>query len=536
MVNFLSVASSIFIMVVYDRVIPNAAYSSLYALTVGMLIVFIFDFILKNLRAWFIDEAGHQLDLEIGEDIFHTILNAKFDKSRASIGEKANILKEFDLVKDFFTSASLVILVDLPFISLFIFVIYLIGGSIAIVPLTAIPIVFIVGISVQPFLERYNNNISKSGKEKYGLIIESLNGQETIIANNSSNFFMKKFNRIITLGADSSRKSKVLSQLATNIASSSQLLSLVGIIFYGTFLIDEGTLSMGALVACVLLSSRALAPLAQASNLFGRLNAAKMSYKKIDHLMREFEEVEKNKPSLAINEIKNIEIRNLDFHYPGDSRECLNNINLKINFGEKIAIMGKNGSGKTTLIKILAGLYSPTKGSLSYNNVSFEQIDQDLLSKRLGTLLQECKLFSGTIKENILLGRKDIDERSIDEAMDISGLKAMLINIPSGIDAVLSDGGESLSAGQRQAISIARLLVTKPEILLLDEPTSTLDINAEQDFVAKISKSNIGSMIIVTHRLPILKVVDRIIVLAEGSIVIDGPKNDVLEKLKLSKE
>ena len=292
MINLLSDASSIFIMVVYDRVIPNAAFPSLYALTAGMFIVLIFAFILKNMRAWFMDLAAQQIDLKVGYDIYATILKAPLDQVSGSVGGLASIIKGFDHVREFFTSATLALVVDLPFIFLFVFVIYLISGPQAIIPLLAIPFVIGIGFLVQPFIARHSEKAMEVGKDKNALMIESLTGIETIKSTGSSQLFLNRYQDSIEDGSEAGRMSKVLSQLATNSASSAQMLCLISIVFYGTFLIDEGVVSMGAMVAAVLLSSRAIAPLALIASLFGRLNSTKTAYTELDLLMNQIREVE----------------------------------------------------------------------------------------------------------------------------------------------------------------------------------------------------------------------------------------------------
>ena len=333
MINLLSVASSIFIMVVYDRVIPNAAYSSLFALTIGMTIVVIFDFILKNLRSWFIDLAGQDLDLSVGEDIYNRILNAPMDKLNSSVGNLANTFKEFDSLKEFFTSATIALIVDLPFVFLFILVIYLISGPLAIIPLSTVPIILIIGIVIQPFIARYSESLSQMNQSKYSLMIESLGAIDAIQTNDSSPLFIERYRSSVKEGSNASRKSKVLSQLATNSASSAQLISLVGIIFYGTYLIDAGTVSMGAMVAAVLLSSRALAPMAQVANLFGRLNTARTAYKKIDQLLLSIKTQSKEDDGIIIQELGDLELRNLSFSYFDSNTQSLSQINLVIKNG-----------------------------------------------------------------------------------------------------------------------------------------------------------------------------------------------------------
>tara|TARA_B110000438_G_scaffold302836_1_gene361905 strand:- start:1710 stop:3407 length:1698 start_codon:yes stop_codon:yes gene_type:complete len=533
MINLLSVASSIFIMVVYDRVIPNAAYQSLYALTAGMIVVLIFDFILKNMRAWFIDLTAQEIDLTVGEDIYRKVLAAPLDKVSGPVGGLANTIRGFDQVREFFTSATLALVVDLPFVFLFVFVIYLISGPLAIIPLLAIPIVIGVGLLVQPFIEKHAIKAAETGKSKYSLIIESLSGLETIKTINSSDIFVSRYKETVEDGADSTRSSKVLSQLATNSASTAQLMSLVSIVFYGTFLIDEGVISMGAMVAAVLLSSRALAPLALIANLFGRLNNSRTAYRELDLLMKSVDKKENINQGIKVEKLGLIECSRIGFSYPEASLPSLIEVSASIKPGERIAIMGRNGSGKTTFMKLCAGMFKPTQGVITFDKLGLNEIDTTQFYLKLSVVLQDIYLFSGSIRENIIMGRDHIDDDILRQSIDCSGVNDFLPRIPGGLEHVLSDRGQSLSAGQRQSIALARALVNQPEVLLLDEPTSALDLNSEQSFVERLKGFLVDTTLItITHRLPVLELVDRIIVMADGKIALDGPKSEVLEKLQ----
>jgi len=532
MINLLSVASSIFIMVVYDRVIPNAAYSSLFALTFGMVIVVVFDFILKNLRSWYIDLAGQDLDLGVGEEIYYRLLHSPIDSIDNSVGSLANTFKEFDALKQFFASATIALLIDLPFVFLFVLVIYLISGPLAIIPLSVIPVILIIGIAVQPFIEKHSKAVSEMNQSKYSLLVESLGGLDAIQTNNSSSLFIDRYRNSVKDGSSSSRKSKVLSQLATNSASSAQLISLVGIIFYGTYLIDSGEVSMGAMVAAVLLSSRALSPLAQVANLFGRLNHAKTAYKKIDLLMNTISDRSNNTEGIKVQTLGNLEIKNLSFSYLNSSIPSINQLRIQIKEGEKIAIMGKNGSGKTTLVKLISGIYKPSQGSLTFNHLNIDEIDQTTFREKLAVVLQDFQLFSGSIKENIVMGRNWIEDKAIQNAIELSGLSSFLDTIPGGLEYILSDKGKSLSRGQMQSIALARAIAGKPEVLLLDEPTASLDINSEKELLENLNLGEFKTIVVVTHRMSMLELVDRIIVLSNGSVVLDGEKDEVLMKLR----
>ena len=369
-------------------------------------------------------------------------------------------------------------------------------------------------------------------QSKYSLLVESLGGLDAIQTNNSSSLFIDRYRNSVKDGSSSSRKSKVLSQLATNSASSAQLISLVGIIFYGTYLIDSGEVSMGAMVAAVLLSSRALSPLAQVANLFGRLNHAKTAYKKIDLLMNTISDQSNNNEGMKIQTLGNLEIKNLSFFYLNSSIPSINQLTIKIKEGEKIAVMGKNGSGKTTLIKLISGIYTPSQGSLSFNHLNIDEIDRDTFREKLAVVLQDFQLFSGSIKENIVMGRNWIEDKAIQNAIELSGINSFLNTIPGGLEYTLSDKGKSLSRGQMQSIALARAIAGNPEVLLLDEPTASLDINSEKDLLENLNLGEFKTIIVVTHRMSMLELVDRIIVLANGSVVLDGEKDEVLTKLR----
>ena len=533
MINFFSIASSIFIMVVYDRVIPNGAFSSLYALTVGMLFVLAFDFILRNLRAWFIDFAGFQIDKTVGKDIYGSVLSSYSSKNQASVGGLANTIKDFDLVKEFFTSASLALVIDLPFILLFIGVIYLIAGPLAIVPLIMVPLVIGVGFLVQPVLNRISETLMTNTKSKHSVVVESLSGLETIHSTGSHNLFTGRYEGAIEESSGLSRKSKMLSQLALHTATLSQQLSLVLIIFYGTFLIYSGDLSMGAMIAAVLLSSRCLGPLAQIAGLFGRLHAAKSAFMKLDTLMSECSDSNDLNSSefISPSSLGDIEVKNLTFGYE-ENKDCLQGLSLNIKAGERVAILGKNGSGKSTLLKLFSGLLSANHGAIMFSGLPLSQIDKLTLNQKVAIQLQDIHLFSGSLKDNLFLARDWIDEDDLTAALDISGVSSFLHMLPGGLDAQLTDRGMSLSGGQRQSIALARTFLSSPEIIILDEPTASMDLNSEQLFTKKLTENlKNTTLIIATHRLPVVNAVDRVIVLNEGKVVLDEPRESAMKKL-----
>ena len=535
LVNFMSVGSSIFIMVVYDRVLPNSAYESLYALTIGMALVIIFDFVLKMLKTYFIDYAGEYVDKNVGDTIFNRLLDAPTAVVTGPVGATANTFREFDSVRDFFTSATLSLIVDIPFIFLFIFVIYLIAGPLAYIPLVAVPVVLLIGILIQPFLARVSEDLGQHNQEKQSVLVETITGIESIKVLGGGDLVKERWNDAATKQSSRSRLSRALAQIAVNSAQSAQQICLVGIVFYGVFLVSEGTVSMGGMVAAVLLSSRTLAPLAQIANLFGRANNAKTSYKRLASFMEETQEDDvsvKNKGAIRREKLGSIEFKDTTYRYPEADLDTLRSINLSVNEGEKVAILGRNGSGKSTLMKLASGLFKASDGLVMYDGVDIKQLHTDDLSRSIGIVLQDVQLFSGSIRENITMGRQDINQDDLISAGKLSGLDDFVSKIPGGYDLQLSDGGKGLSGGQRQSIALARAIVHKPTHFILDEPTSAMDMNAENIFISQMgSIMQDSTMLIVTHRMPLLNLVDRIIVMNEGQIVEDGPKEEIINKL-----
>ena len=536
LVNFMSVGSSIFIMVVYDRVVPNSAYESLYALTMGMALIIIFDYILKMLKSYFIDYAGEFVDKRIGNSIFDRLLQAPTTVVTGPVGATANTFKEFDQVRDFFTSATLSLVVDIPFIFLFIFVIYLISGPLAVIPLVAVPVVLLIGIAIQPFLARVSSEIGSHSQEKQSVLVETISGIESVKVLGGGNLVKERWQKAATDHSSSSRLSRTLASIAVNAAQSAQQICLVGIVFYGVFLVGEGIVSMGAMVAAVLLSSRTLAPLAQIANLFGRFNNARTSYKRLSQFMIDTqpdEDNQKKNASIRRAKLGNLEYKEVSFRYPDKEIDTISNLQLNIDEGAKVAILRRSGSGKTTLVKLASGLFNATDGLVLYDGVDAKQIHNDDLSKSIGIVLQDVQLFSGSIIENITMGREGISEEDMMEASKISGLDDFLGKMPGGYELILQDKGNGLSGGQKQAIAITRALVHKPSHYILDEPTSAMDMNSEQQFIENFKTIAANSTVmIVSHRMPLLNLVDRVIVMNEGKIVEDGPKDEVLQKLQ----
>ncbi|MGB0959633.1 MAG: type I secretion system permease/ATPase [Halocynthiibacter sp.] len=527
--NILGLSTSIFTMVVYDRVIPNDAINSLIALTLGVGIALIFDLIIKTIRANFIDFAGKVADEKLAQRIFNHILALAPNARRGSSGDISNTVREFESLRDFFTSATLTALVDLPFIFLFIAVIWLIGGPLALIPLLAVPIVFLFGLTIQFKLAPLSDSNSKTARSKQGILIETLTGLATIKAVGAVALMRRRWQKAVGFHATQANKSRAITQFALNITALIQQTAQVAIIFYGVLLIQDGRTSMGALIACVILTGRTLAPLAHIAHLLTRLSQARSAYKEINTLMHTPIERSHGDQRISKSNIKgSIALKNVSFRHENALDPILNNINLSLKAGEKVAIMGPLGSGKSTLAHLMLGLQRPDTGKVLIDGTDLRTINPDDLRENIGFALQDIWLFSGSIKENIGLGKHTVTEDDIFEKAQIAGADSFVRHHPHRYDWRIKERGEGLSGGQRQCISLARALIGDPRILVLDEPSSNMDIKTEEKIIQNlIPEVADRTLIIVSHRPNLLKLVDRVIVLGNASIVFDGPKEAI---------
>ena len=531
--NFLGLSSSIFIMVVYDRVVPNQAIESLIALTVGVLIALGFDFLIKTLRANFIDRAGKRADSRMSRLIFNQLMNMNLATKSEKSGALASTVREFESLRDFFTSATLVAIVDLPFIFLFIYIIYLISGPIAIIPLACVPVVLIMGIIVQPFLAKLSLEGMQSGMSKQGVLVETLNGLETIKATGSAGLMRKRFEEASNKQSDLGFKTRAITQFAINSSASVQQFAQIAIIFYGVFLIADGIVTMGALIAAVILSGRTLAPLSQLANALTRVNSARTAFRTINDLMKKPKDRSDEDNPLSRPNLKGeIEFRNVTFTYPGTKEPAIRDLSFKIAAGEKVAVLGRMGSGKSTIARLLSGLYEPDVGSILLDGVDLRQIDQADIRRNVGSMLQESWLFSGSVKENIQLGFVQYDDEYILNIAKIAGVDDFVSQNPAGYDLKLKERGEGLSGGQKQSINLARSILHKPSLLILDEPTSSMDAATEKTVIDNLNEWLSGkTLIAITHRNTLMRLVSRVMVIDKGILVAD----DTPEKFMNSK-
>ena len=534
LINIFVLATPLFTMNVYDRVIPNDAKDTLWILSIGVLIVYGIDVVLKFLRTYFLETAGKKTDIIASSLIFERVLDLKMSSMPSSVGSMANILKEFESIRSFITSSTISLLIDLPFIILFLITIYYIGGVLVVVPVVII--IFIVFYTLYA-KEKLQNSIKQSyeaSSMKNGVLIESLSSIETLKSLGATGYSQWKWEEATSQIADKSISSKTISASITTVTSFLLQLNTVAIIIVGTYLIGEKMISMGALIAVVIISSRAIAPMGQVASLLSTFHHTKVSYKALDDIMNMPVEHPQGKKFVARPEYRgNIEFKNVGFTYPNSDKSTLNNLNFRINEGEHIAIIGKSGSGKSTIHKLLLSLYVPNEGAILVDNIDTKQLDPTELRKNIAYVSQDVLLFNGTVKENIVYRLPHIDDEKIIEAATVSGVMDFINKHPKGFDMPVGERGAFLSGGQRQSIAIARAILQDYPIVLLDEPTSAMDSSTEAKFIKSIKEYLKGkTMILVTHKTSLLSLADRVIVMEDGQIVLDGKKDYVVEKLR----
>ena len=531
LINVFALASSVYIMAVYDRVVPNNAIESLWALTAMIACVIIFDLIMKILRGTFVDRAGARVDQQVSAALFERIARHDSTLTNTATGALAGTVRNFDMLKDAIGSASFTVLVDLPFIFLFIYVLSLIGGPLAYVPAVIVPSVILFALILQPIIKRMTELSQAQGKSKQAVIVEMIAALETVKTVRGISMLRNRWMNSVLHQAKSTMKTKATSQLAAQFAQFGQQVSQVVMVVWGVFLIADGTLTMGQLIACVILSGRTMAPLAQLTGLLGRMNSALSAYRALDELLGKQSEEEERGTQVERPTIEgNVEFRNVTFTYEGQPEPVLNDISFSLNAGERLAIVGRIGSGKTTLLRLLCGLNPPDRGAVLVDTADIRQIRPDDVRRNIGTVMQNPVLFSGSIRDNILMGNPDASDADLLEAAKQAGVDAFAAMLPGGYDFPLSERGKELSVGMRQSVAIARALIGKPNILLMDEPTAPLDAQAEATMVASLDSATKGlTTIFVTHRGAMLQMADKVLAVENGRIAAFGPRDEVMK-------
>ncbi len=534
LINLFVLATPLFTMNVYDKVVPNDAIETLWVLAAGVAIVFLFDGLLRYVRGYLLEVAGKKSDIIMSSILYAQVLNLKMDQWPARIGAFASQLREFESIRNFFTASTLATLVDLPFAIIFLLVIYYIGGPMIAVPLVIIALLLLYSfILVKPLKASVEASYEASAS-KNAHLIETLQSIKTVKAQGASNHSQWVWEESCGMIANKSMHARMLSSSISVVSSLLVQFNTIGLIVFGIYRISSLELSLGGLIAIVMLGSRTVAPMGQIANLITTYEQTKTAYRALDELMQKPVERPESKSYVRRPGFNGaIRFRDLDFSYPESPRKSLSGINFKIAAGEHVGIIGKVGSGKSSLLKLIIGLYQFENGSIAIDDIDINQIDPAELRRHIGYLSQEIELMRGTIRENIAYKNLQVDDEHLLRAAKISGVNLFVSQLPQGFDTQVGEAGGFLSGGQRQAIALARALLLDEPILILDEPTNSFDNSTESVVKQRLFEySRDRTLLLVTHKAPMLKLVERLIVIDEGRIVIDGPRDDVLNSLK----
>jgi ATP-binding cassette subfamily C protein LapB len=533
--NMLALATPLFTMSVYDRVVPNGAIPSLIALSIGMGLAIAFDFLFRMVRSRMIDVTGKTVDVVLAANIFEHVMAVKMAQRPSSVGIIANQLRDFDSAREFFTSGSVVSATDLMFAVLFIGVLFIIAGPLAWIPLIMLPIMIVIGFVLQRPLDRAMKRLQAESAARHGVLVESLSGLETVRATGAEARMQTAWERSVAATARSGEDVHFWASLSLTSANVAQQITSLSLLVIGVFLILDGKLTVGALVAANMLAGRVLAPIAGIASVITRGTQTLSSLKSIDRIMSLERErsPERAYVSRKIEEGR-IAFENVSFAYPNAPGNALEKVSFKIEGGERVGIIGRVGSGKTTVGRLLLGFYEAKEGRILIDGVDSRQYDPADLRTGIGFAMQDTDLFFGKLRDNIALGKPEATDEEVLAAARLSGVESFIAGHPMGYDMPISEGGRSLSGGQKQAIGLARVLIRKPRVLFLDEPTAHFDIRSEAEFLERLKaiRDQRMTIIISTHRLSLLNMVDRLLLFDNGRLVADGPRDKVLAILQ----
>ncbi|MFZ3619921.1 type I secretion system permease/ATPase [Leclercia barmai] len=534
LVNLVALSAPLFVMNVYDRVVPNQATATLWVLAIGVSIAFVFDFVLKILRGICLDLAGKKTDLVVSSALFERLLGMKMKLRPQRVGSFAQNFQEFQSIRDFLSSLTLTAFIDFPFTLLILLVIGIIGGPLVFIPLLSYPLALLVNWLIQrPLMSRVKKTYQLSN-ERQAMLVETLTGLDAIKINNAQSERQYQWEHLTGQLSKLELRVKSLSYVAVNFTAWLQQFSGVALIVAGVYIIIGGNLSMGGLIACYLLHRRAMMPIGQLCSLITRYQRARMTKATIDRMMDLEQEVQDDEVPLKRETLSGaIELRDVTFIYPGNQYASLINVSLTIQPGEKVGIIGRSGSGKSSLAKLLVGFYQPNSGNVLIDGIDARQIDVHDLRHNIGYAPQDIHLFSGTLRDNLVYGASYVDEETMLRVATLTGVHEFARRHPSGYNMQVGERGMSLSGGQRQAVALARALLLDPPVLLMDEPTSSMD-NTSEDLIKKALVPAIANktLLMVTHRASLLTLVDRLIIVDNGKIIADGPKESVMSALK----
>jgi ATP-binding cassette, subfamily C, bacterial LapB len=532
--NLFALGMPMFTMNVYDRVVPNQAFDTLWILASGLLLILLGDLLLRILRGRFVDLASSRTDVKLSAYIMERVLGTRMEQRPVSAGSFAANLRAFESVRDFISSATVVAFIDLPFALIFMVVIGWIAWPMMIPLAVGAALMLLFALTVQHRMHELAETTYRAGAQRNATLIEGLVGFETVKALGAEAPIQRKWEKSAALLARVGVQLRLLSALASNSSAFVQQGINMVIIILGVYLIGERELTMGGMIACTMLASRAMAPVGQVAGLLVQYHTAATALTSLNEMMKR--EVERPDDANFITRgvlHGAIEFRDVSFSYPGQEASSLRSVNLSINPGEKVAILGRIGSGKTTLQKLILGLYRPTAGAVLIDGIDQRQLDPAELRRQIGYVQQDVMLFYGTLRENITMGAPLADDAAVLKAAELAGILELVNTHPKGFDMLVGERGESLSGGQRQGVAIARAAINDPAIVLLDEPTAAMDHSSEEEVKRRLTEFVRGkTLVLVSHRTSLLDLVDRIIVMDAGRIMADGPKDQVIMALR----
>jgi ATP-binding cassette, subfamily C, bacterial LapB len=539
--NVLMLATGLATSVIYDKVIPHQAFVTLWWLALGVGLAVAFDLMAKQLRAYLIDTAGRKVDILVGAKLFRQSLGIRMEARPGSAGAFAHQVSQVEMVREFFASASLAAISDLPFVIVFVAMTFVIGGPLGWVPALAVPILLGISLMIQAGLRRAMMSQMQQQADLHGVLVEAVEGLEDLKANNAQGRFLRHYEEAMVAASDAMLRSRRITAFTTNLSMAAQQVITIVMLVWGVYLIDAKAITAGAMMGGIMFAMRAVAPLSSIVMLATRYQGARAAMRNLDRLMAQPLDRDVHQTYVHKAHIDGqLALREVGFAYPAASEAetadasptVLKGVNLTVSAGERVAILGRIGSGKSTILRLLAGLYQPTEGMVEVDGIDLRQIDPADYRAQTGFLAQDPRLFKGSLRDNVVLDRHAADAARLGEVAKLTGLDRIVSGHPKGWDMPVGEAGGMLSGGQRQLVALARCLLSRPRVILMDEPTSSMDAQSELVFVRQLKEAALGcTFIVVTHRPAVLELVDRIVVVDAGKIVMDGPKQGVLAAL-----
>ncbi|MDT8896595.1 type I secretion system permease/ATPase [Halomonas sp. I1] len=536
MINLFALAMPLFVLNIYDRVVPNHATETLWVLAVGIFVVLCFDLGMRLVRSSFVDLAASRADVKLSSALMSKVMGLRLEVRPPSTGSFVSTLQSFESVRAFIGSATVVALVDLPFVLLFLAIVAIIGPALVIPLVVAVVVILLYALAAQSKLHDLSETSQRVSAQRNATLVESVSQLETVKSLRGESRVQDTWEKATAFLARTTAQLRMIGTSVTSVAQWTQQTASVCVIIIGVYLIIDGNLTQGGLIAAYMLTTRALAPVSQAAALLSQYHQSATALSSLDELMAQPEERPDDKAFIDRPVVQGkVRFDKLSFRYPGAEQDSLNGVSLTLKPGEKVALLGRVGCGKTTLQKLLLGLYQPTEGAVMVDGVDIRQFDPLQLRRHIGHVPQDVRLFYGSLKDNILAGAgtDGVDDDDLLRAIRISGLEELVNANPQGLDLSVGEGGQMLSGGQRQAVAIARAVVHDPSILLLDEPSSAMDHASEETLKSRLQAYGEGkTLVLVTHRTSLLSLVDRIVVMDAGRVMADGPPENILKALR----